>query len=206
MGLGLKGHLPQNLNKLSKLTNLGLQKNQFSGKLPSFSGLSELKFAYLNFIQFDTIPSDFFGGLVSLQVLALDENPLNVTSGWLLPDRLQDSAQLINCNLVGPLPEFLGTMSSLEVLLLSTNRLSGPIPDPPAPTPPPDPLDPTPAAMEEDPSKKMSYKEVTEEHSGLNLGNVEAQLNFENLETSTVDYDGDLIQLTDEDKQRLYSP
>ncbi|KAM3340974.1 hypothetical protein P3S68_028609 [Capsicum galapagoense] len=128
MGLGLKGHLPQNLNKLSKLTNLGLQKNQFSGKLPSFSGLSELKFAYLNFIQFDTIPSDFFGGLVSLQVLALDENPLNATSGWLLPDRLQDSAQLINCNLVGPLPEFLGTMSSLEVLLLSTNKLSGPIP------------------------------------------------------------------------------
>lgn len=44
--------------------------------------------------------------------------------------------------------------------------------------------------------------EVTEEHSGLNLGNVEAPLNFENLETSTVDYDGDPIQLTDEDKQK----
>ncbi|CAN4089632.1 unnamed protein product [Withania somnifera] len=133
MGLGLKGPLPQNLNKLSKLTNLGLQKNEFSGKLPSFSGLSELRFAYLDFNKFDTIPSDFFGGLVNLQVLALDENPLNATSGWSLPNELQDSAQLINltminCNLAGPLPEFLGTMSSLEVLLLSTNRLSGPIP------------------------------------------------------------------------------
>ncbi|XP_015062196.1 receptor-like kinase TMK3 [Solanum pennellii] len=133
MGLGLKGPLPQNLNKLSRLTHLGLQKNQFSGKLPSFSGLSELSFAYLDFNQFDTIPLDFFDGLVNLQVLALDENPLNATSGWSLPNGLQDSAQLINltminCNLAGPLPEFLGTMSSLEVLLLSTNRLSGPIP------------------------------------------------------------------------------
>lgn len=133
MGLGLKGPLPQNLNKLSKLTNLGLQKNQFSGKLPSFSGLSELSFAYLDFNKFDTIPSDFFDGLVNLQVLALDENPVNATSGWSLPNGLQDSAQLINltminCNLAGSLPEFLGTMSSLEVLLLSTNRLSGHIP------------------------------------------------------------------------------
>ncbi|XP_016506049.1 receptor-like kinase TMK3 [Nicotiana tabacum] len=133
MGLGLKGPLPHNLNQLSKLTNLGLQKNQFSGKLPSFSGLSELKFAYLDFNQFDTIPSDFFNGLVNLQVLALDSNPLNATTGWSLPSGLQDSAQLlnltmINCSLIGRLPEFLGTMSSLEVLLLSTNRLSGPIP------------------------------------------------------------------------------
>ncbi|XP_009612396.1 receptor-like kinase TMK3 [Nicotiana tomentosiformis] len=133
MGLGLKGPLPHNLNQLSKLTNLGLQKNQFSGKLPSFSGLSELKFAYLDFNQFDTIPSDFFNGLVNLQVLALDSNPLNATTGWSLPSGLQDSAQLLNltmmnCSLAGPLPEFLGTMSSLEVLLLSTNRLSGPIP------------------------------------------------------------------------------
>ncbi|XP_059278550.1 receptor-like kinase TMK3 [Lycium ferocissimum] len=133
MGLGLKGPLPQNLNKLSKLTNLGLQKNKFSGKLPSLSGLSELSYAYLDFNQFDTIPSDFFDGLVNLRVLALDGNPLNATSGWLLPKGLQDSAQLtnltlMNCNLAGPLPEFLGVMSSLEVLLLSTNRISGPIP------------------------------------------------------------------------------
>ncbi|KAK4380624.1 hypothetical protein RND71_002486 [Anisodus tanguticus] len=133
MGLGLKGPLPQTLNKLSKLTNLGLQKNKFSGKLPTLKGLSELSFAYLDFNQFDTIPSDFFDGLVNLQVLALDGNPLNATTGWSLPKGLKDSAQLtnltmMNCNLAGPLPEFLGVMSSLEVLLLSTNRISGPIP------------------------------------------------------------------------------
>lgn len=133
MGLGLKGPLPQNFNQLSKLTNLGLQRNQFSGKLPSFSGLSELKYAFLDFNKFDSIPLDFFNGLVSLEVLALDDNPLNATTGWSLPNVLQNSAQLtnltlMNCNLVGSLPEFLGNMSSLDVLLLSKNRLSGTIP------------------------------------------------------------------------------
>ncbi|XP_059296194.1 receptor-like kinase TMK3 [Lycium ferocissimum] len=133
MGLGLKGPLPQKFNQLSKLTNLGLQRNEFSGKLPSFSGLSELRYAFLDFNKFDSIPSDFFNGLVSLEVLALDDNPLNVTTGWSLPNELQNSAQLtnltlVNCNLVGSLPEFLGNMSSLDVLLLSNNRLSGTIP------------------------------------------------------------------------------
>ncbi|XP_073318001.1 receptor protein kinase TMK1-like [Primulina huaijiensis] len=133
-GLGLKGPLPQNFNQLSKLQNLGLQQNQFSGSLPSFSGLSELRYAYLDYNNFDTIPSDFFKGLVNLEVLALDNIPLNATTGWFLPSDLQDSAQLknltlMNCNLAGPLPEFLGNMSSLEVLKLSLNRISGTIPE-----------------------------------------------------------------------------
>lgn len=131
--LGLKGTLPQNLNQLSELTDLGLQQNEFTGKLPSLSGLSQLRRAYLNLNQFDTIPSDFFNGLKSLEVLALDYIPLNATTGWSLPDDLQNSAQLtnltlVNCNLAGPLPEFLGNMSSLQVLLLSKNRITGGIP------------------------------------------------------------------------------
>lgn len=133
-GLGLKGPLPENFNQLSKLFNIGLQKNQFSGKLPSFNGLSELKYAYLDYNNFDIIPSDFLDGLVNLEVLALDHNPLNATAGWSLPAALQGSAQLanltlMNCNLAGPLPEFLGAMSSLQVLRLSSNRLSGGIPE-----------------------------------------------------------------------------
>uniref|UniRef100_A0A161ZXP7 Leucine-rich repeat-containing N-terminal plant-type domain-containing protein n=1 Tax=Daucus carota subsp. sativus TaxID=79200 RepID=A0A161ZXP7_DAUCS len=133
-GLNLKGPLPQNFNQLSMLTNVGLQKNNFTGNLPSFSGLSRLRYAYLDFNNFDTIPSDFFRGLDGLEVLALDNNPLlNKTAGWLLPVDLQNSAQLANlslmdCNLAGVLPDFLGQMSSLEVLKLSFNRLSGGIP------------------------------------------------------------------------------
>uniref|UniRef100_A0A5B6YZF5 non-specific serine/threonine protein kinase n=1 Tax=Davidia involucrata TaxID=16924 RepID=A0A5B6YZF5_DAVIN len=132
-GLGLKGPLPQNLNQLTKLQNLGLQKNEFNGKLPTFSALSELQYAYLDFNDFDTIPSDFFHGLTSVRVLALDYNPFNATTGWSIPDELQDSVQLTNfscsnCNVIGPLPDFFGKLPSLTSLRLSYNRLSGAIP------------------------------------------------------------------------------
>ncbi|KAK5818519.1 putative receptor protein kinase TMK1 [Gossypium arboreum] len=131
--LGLKGPLPQNLNQLPKLFNLGLQKNHFNGKLPSFSGLSELEFAYLDNNEFDTIPADFFDGLSSVRVLALDYNPFNKSSGWSMPKELANSVQLTNlslvsCNVVGALPDFLGKLPSLAALKLSYNRLSGEIP------------------------------------------------------------------------------
>ncbi|KAF9675259.1 hypothetical protein SADUNF_Sadunf09G0013400 [Salix dunnii] len=131
--IGLKGPLPQNFNQLSKLYNIGLQRNNFNGKLPTFKGLSELVYAFLNGNNFDTIPSDFFEGLSSIAVLALDGNPLNESTGWSLPSELASSVQLTkisvsSCNLAGPLPDFLGRMPSLTNLELSYNRLSGKIP------------------------------------------------------------------------------
>ncbi|KAJ6691633.1 hypothetical protein OIU79_013608 [Salix purpurea] len=131
--IGLKGPLPQNFNQLSKLYNIGLQRNNFNGKLPTFKGLSELVYAFLNGNNFDTIPSDFFEGLSSIAVLALDGNPLNESTGWSLPSELASSVQLTKisvsaCNLAGPLPDFLGSMPSLTNLELSYNRLSGEIP------------------------------------------------------------------------------
>ncbi|TXG73534.1 hypothetical protein EZV62_002113 [Acer yangbiense] len=131
--LGLKGPLPQNFNQLEKLSNLGLQGNQFNGKLPSFSGLSDLEKLFLDKNEFDTIPSDFFDGLTSIQILALDSNPFNKTTGWSLPDSLANSVllqtlSLMDCNLVGPLPDYLGKLPALSVLKLSYNRLSGEIP------------------------------------------------------------------------------
>ncbi|PKA59775.1 putative receptor protein kinase TMK1 [Apostasia shenzhenica] len=131
--LGLSGRLPNNFNQLSKLENLGFQRNNFSGPLPSFSGLSNLQYAYLVSNQFDTIPSDFFSGLTSLLEIALDQNPLNQSSGWSIPRDLQASTQLrnlslIQCNVVGELPDFLGTMPMLTALKLSYNTLSGELP------------------------------------------------------------------------------
>ncbi|PON97426.1 Mitogen-activated protein kinase kinase kinase [Trema orientale] len=132
--LGLKGPLPQNFNQLSMLKNLGFQRNQFSGPLPTFSGLKNLVYLFLDFNGFDLIPGDFFDGLDALEVLALDGNNFNGSSGWMFPPQLANSAQLVNltcssCNLVGPLPDFLGKMASLQVLTLSGNRLSGKIPE-----------------------------------------------------------------------------
>ncbi|XP_057457450.1 receptor protein kinase TMK1-like [Lotus japonicus] len=132
--LGLRGSLPQNFNQLSELYNLGLQRNNLSGMLPTFSGLSKLEFAFLDYNAFDAIPVDFFTGLSSLRVLSLEENPLNYSSGWSFPLDLEKSVQLTNlslvhCNLVGALPDFLGTLPSLTNLRLSNNKLSGPIPE-----------------------------------------------------------------------------
>ncbi|CAI9778310.1 unnamed protein product [Fraxinus pennsylvanica] len=132
-GLELKGPLPQNFNQLDKLQNLGLQGNHFNGKLPSFSGLSNLQFAYLDNNDFDTIPADFFHGLSSVRVLALDSNPFNESTGWSIPGELAESSQLANfscskCNLVGPIPDFFGTFPSLTSLKLAYNRLTGDIP------------------------------------------------------------------------------
>ncbi|WJX73783.1 hypothetical protein P8452_57523 [Trifolium repens] len=132
--LGLKGKLPQNFNQLSELNNLGLQRNNLTGMLPSFHGLSKLEFAFLDYNSFDAIPFDFFNGLTSLRVLSLEENQLNVsTNGWSFPSDLEKSAQLtdlsfVHCNLVGSLPDFLGTLPSLTSLRLSNNKLSGTIP------------------------------------------------------------------------------
>ncbi|KAI3984970.1 hypothetical protein MKX01_004738 [Papaver californicum] len=132
--LGLIGPLPQNFNQLSELENLGLQRNKFNGKLPTFKGLSKLTKAYLGGNQFDTIPVDFLQGLDSLQILTLEGNPLNKTTGWSIPSYLQNSAQLqtlsmVDCNLIGTIPDWLGTMASLEHLRLSNNRLTGVIPE-----------------------------------------------------------------------------
>ncbi|XP_054818602.1 receptor protein kinase TMK1-like [Prosopis cineraria] len=131
--LNLSGPLPQNFNQLSMLENVGLQNNKLNGPLPSFRGLSNLKYAYLDYNDFDSIPADFFDGLESLEALALDDNNFNASTGWQFPSQLQDSSQLTNlscmsCNLAGPLPTFLGNLSSLSILKLSRNNLTGEIP------------------------------------------------------------------------------
>ncbi|XP_078434042.1 receptor-like kinase TMK4 [Wolffia australiana] len=131
--LGLIGPLPHNLNELAMLDNVGLQMNNFSGPLPSFRGLSRLRYAYLGSNRFESVPSDFFQGLDSLQVLSLEYNPLNQSSGWALPADLAGSAQLFNlslsgCHLAGEIPDFLAGMASLTHLKLSYNNLSGEVP------------------------------------------------------------------------------
>ncbi|KZV17390.1 hypothetical protein F511_23073 [Dorcoceras hygrometricum] len=132
-GLGLKGPLPQNFNQFDMLMNVGLQRNSFNGKLPSFNGLSNLQFAYLDFNEFDTIPANFFQGLSSIRVLAIDYNPFNRSLGWRIPSELAEHSQLANfscsgCNIVGTVPEFFGKFPSLTSLRLSGNRLTGVLP------------------------------------------------------------------------------
>ncbi|KMZ66312.1 putative Receptor protein kinase [Zostera marina] len=132
-GLGLNGTLPFNLNNLTMLTDLCLTSNNFTGALPSLSGLSHLKHVFLDLNLFDTIPFDFFTGLTSLEVMVLDFNPLNKTAGWMFPLSLAGSTNLeelscSGCNLLGELPDFLGNFAHLRSLNLSFNSLDGDVP------------------------------------------------------------------------------
>lgn len=133
----LAGALPASFSSLAALQDLSLQNNALSGALPSFAGMAALRRAYLNGNAFDSIPAGFFDGLDGLEEICLDDNPLLNASagGWALPPGIAASApqlrslRLDNCSLVGGLPESLGTMTGLQELRLSYNRLSGPIPD-----------------------------------------------------------------------------
>lgn len=128
----VKGSLPEDFNKLNALQNLGFQNNQLSGPLPSFSGMSNLQYAYLNSNNFTEIPPDFFTGLTSLQVIALDLNPL---APWSIPDNVQNVSSLVNftasnAGVVGSIPAFFGdTLSSIQTLSLAFNYLTGTIPE-----------------------------------------------------------------------------
>lgn len=130
----LQGCLPQNINKLSMLSHLLLEGNRLYGDLPSLSGMSNLQIVHLGNNAFDTIPYDFFNALPNLRDLSLDYNPLNATTGWSMPDNFSHqlphltSLSLIQCNLLGPLPDYLGKLPSLTQLKLSFNRISGGIP------------------------------------------------------------------------------
>ncbi|KAL1082766.1 hypothetical protein V6Z11_D09G154600 [Gossypium hirsutum] len=98
-GMGLKGTLPQNLNKLSMLKNIGLQRNQLSGKLPSFSGLSNLRLS-------GEIQGTFNGS--ALQMLWLNNQ--------------------LHGGMTGPI-DVVATMESLTVLWLHGNHFTGTIPE-----------------------------------------------------------------------------
>lgn len=128
----VKGSLPEDFNKLSAMENLGFQNNQLSGPLPSFSGMSALQYAYLNNNSFTSIPPDFFEGLTSLQVIALDRNPL---APWLIPDNVKDVSTLVNftasnAGVVGSIPSFFGDeLAGMQMLSLAFNNLTGTIPE-----------------------------------------------------------------------------
>lgn len=101
----LSGAIPPQITNLTNLTNLNLGRNKLTGTIPS--GLDDLillveldiSYNYLNGI----IPSTL-GSLVGLNTLALNNNDLD-----------------------GGIPS-LATLSNLQDLNLSNNRLSGPVP------------------------------------------------------------------------------
>ncbi|XP_068655564.1 receptor-like kinase TMK4 [Aristolochia californica] len=127
---GLTGSLPGDLNKLSNLRVLQLQRNAIKGPLPSLAKLSNLQELYLDGNHFTFIPPDFFSGLTSLQSLSLDDNSF---APWTIPNDLTQSTNLAdfsasNASISGSIPSFLGELPNLQSLRLSYNNLTGELP------------------------------------------------------------------------------
>nr|XP_043631779.1 receptor protein kinase TMK1 [Erigeron canadensis] len=128
----LQGSLPSTLSNLTQLERLELQWNSISGPLPSLSGLSSLQVLMLSNNMFNSIPSDFFTDMSSLQSLEIDNNPFEK---WVIPDSLKDASTLqnfsaVNVNLTGQIPDFFGPddFPGLVNLHLALNDLNGTLP------------------------------------------------------------------------------
>ncbi|XP_058182775.1 receptor protein kinase TMK1-like [Rhododendron vialii] len=128
--LNLQGSLPASLSALASLTRFEAMFNQLTGPVPSLSGLTSLQFVLLNNNNFTSFPPGFFAGLTNLQQIYIDYNPF---AAWELPAALLNASSLqvlsaTSANITGPVPDFIGSLSSLTTLHLAFNSLSGPLP------------------------------------------------------------------------------
>ncbi|XP_065875772.1 probable LRR receptor-like serine/threonine-protein kinase At3g47570 [Euphorbia lathyris] len=102
----LHGHLPPDIEKLTKIELFDLSKNQLSGNIPaSISNLQMLKDLRLSNNSFEGSIPEVIGKLGSLEILDLSSN-----------------------NFSGAIPKSLVELSYLKFLNLSYNELSGEIP------------------------------------------------------------------------------
>nr|XP_043637966.1 receptor-like kinase TMK4 [Erigeron canadensis] len=130
-GGSLTGTLPSDLNTLSQLKTLAIQRNKLNGQLPSLANLTLLEEVYLDSNNFTSISSNFFLGLSSLQKFSISDN-VNL-SPWSIPNELTESTNLqtfeaSNANITGSIPDFFDKLPSLQDLRLSYNNLTGELP------------------------------------------------------------------------------
>ncbi|KAF8028850.1 hypothetical protein BT93_E1500 [Corymbia citriodora subsp. variegata] len=150
----LSGPLPPELGHLSQLRVLHLTSNNFTGELPQrFAELTALQELRVGDNQFTGKIPDFIQNLTNLDTLSIQASGLQgpIPSGIALLKNLSDlrisdldghesrvpqlsstnieALILRSCNLIGELPGYLANMTSLKVLDLSFNKLSGQIPD-----------------------------------------------------------------------------
>ncbi|PIN24290.1 Non-specific serine/threonine protein kinase [Handroanthus impetiginosus] len=128
---GVSGTLPPELNQLSQLQFLSLQKNSLTGTLPSFENMTSLKQIFLHNNDFTSVPNNFLLGLTSLRIFSINEN-INL-GPWEIPSHLTESTNLLtfyagNASITGIIPDIFGSFPKLQYLRLSHNKLSGSLP------------------------------------------------------------------------------
>ncbi|CAL5405975.1 unnamed protein product [Camellia sinensis] len=126
------GELPGTLAKLTTLKDFRIGDNLFTGSIPNFvQNWIHLRNLYIQASGLDgPIPS---GIAVLTNMTELRISDLNGTKVSTFPPlsnmRYLRTLMLTSCNIIGSLPEYLGTMINLTILDLSFNKLSGVIPN-----------------------------------------------------------------------------
>ncbi|KAB2006276.1 hypothetical protein ES319_D11G333300v1, partial [Gossypium barbadense] len=155
---GLSGTLPAALRDLPKIERLHLSSNNFTGEIPlSFAGLTSLRefrisdnnftgqipdFIFRNWTNLEEI---YGGSGLSGPIPSINATLLNLTyiiigdlngaetnfTQPLIDASLPKLERLMlrSCNLIGEIPASFRTFTSIKILDLSFNRLSGKIPD-----------------------------------------------------------------------------
>ncbi|GLT49505.1 hypothetical protein SLA2020_230570 [Shorea laevis] len=114
----------------SSVTTINLSSKSLTGAVPSFASLTSLQNLFLSNNNFSSVSHGAFDGLNNLQVLSLSNN--EGIEPWLFPDLTKStgliSLYLDNTNIYGPLPDNFQLFSSLQLLRLSYNNLTGTLP------------------------------------------------------------------------------
>ncbi|XP_026420550.1 probable leucine-rich repeat receptor-like protein kinase At1g35710 [Papaver somniferum] len=132
-GCSIQGSIPKSICKLSSLREIFLQRNNFTGTMPScitmLRYLDRLDISK-NFIRGDVSLSSLFTKL-NLSYLKMGPNKLTVSIHQdlhLYPKLKLKVLGLASCNLKGLFPDFICNLTDLENLQLSGNNLTGTIP------------------------------------------------------------------------------
>ncbi|KAM4112467.1 hypothetical protein ACJW30_05G142200 [Castanea mollissima] len=126
-----RGEIPEELVALKFLTDLIIDKNFFTGPLPTFIGnLSALQYLSIQHNLFSgTIPKEL-GNLKELYMLSLASNNFSGT----LPPELGNLVKLENiyidsCGLGGEIPSTFANLKNMRMMWASDNPFTGRIPD-----------------------------------------------------------------------------
>ncbi|KAI3933794.1 hypothetical protein MKW92_038036 [Papaver armeniacum] len=136
----LQGVLPPSLTQLQNLDYINLANNSFYGSIPEDFGPRDLTLASFSYNNFSgKIPFNICRG-GKLRLLIAQRNKLdgpipeslrNCTGLYRVPIQLSQQLSYFSISenmITGDIPPILGSLTSLQELSLSSNKLSGPIP------------------------------------------------------------------------------
>ncbi|XP_022892353.1 probable LRR receptor-like serine/threonine-protein kinase At1g07650 isoform X1 [Olea europaea var. sylvestris] len=126
----LTGELPIELNNLKKLTELRLSSINFTGKLPSFKSWANLQKLEIQGSGFKGPIPRSISILKNLTELRISDLNGGASEFPLLGEmKMMNILMLRSCNISGNIPRYLADMASLKILDLSFNKLKGEVPN-----------------------------------------------------------------------------